>query len=100
MDMPFLSTTVIVFGLAILVLLACYRLRIPTIVGFLLTGLLAGPAGFGLVSNEKVVEALAQIGVVILLFSIGLEFSMQNLLQMRKTVFVGGSVQVLLPSPR
>jgi monovalent cation:H+ antiporter-2, CPA2 family len=95
MDMPFLSTTVIVFGLAILVLLACYRLRIPTIVGFLLTGLLAGPGGFGLVSNEKVIEALAQIGVVILLFSIGLEFSMHNLLQLKKTVFVGGSVQVL-----
>ncbi len=95
MEMPFLSTTVIVFGLAILVLLACYRLRIPTIVGFLLTGLLAGPGGFALVSNEKVVESLAQIGVVILLFSIGLEFSLQNLLQLRKTVFAGGSVQVL-----
>jgi monovalent cation:H+ antiporter-2, CPA2 family len=95
MDMPLLSTTVIVFGLAIAVLLACYRLKIPTIVGFLLTGILAGPGGFGLVSNQQVVETLAQIGVVILLFSIGLEFSMQNLLQLRKTVFLGGPVQVL-----
>jgi CPA2 family monovalent cation:H+ antiporter-2 len=65
-------------------------------VGFLLTGVLAGPAGLGLVTNEKEVETLAQIGVVILLFSIGIEFSMQNLLQMRKTVLVGGSLQVFL----
>jgi CPA2 family monovalent cation:H+ antiporter-2 len=96
MDSSFLSTTVIVFGLSILVLLLCYRLRIPTIVGFLLTGVLAGPAGLGLVTHQKEVETLAQIGVVLLLFSIGIEFSLKNLVQIRKTVFVGGTLQVLL----
>ncbi len=96
MDTSFLSTTVIVFGLAILVLLACHKLKIPSIVGFLLTGVLAGPSGLGLVTSEKEVELLAQIGVVILLFSIGIEFSMQSLMQMRKTFFMGGTLQIVL----
>ena len=95
MQTLFLSTTVIVFGLSILVLLFCYRLRIPTIVGFLMTGVLAGPAGFGLVSETHAVETLAQIGVVLLLFSIGIEFSLKNLVQIRNTVLVGGTVQVV-----
>jgi CPA2 family monovalent cation:H+ antiporter-2 len=95
MQTSFLSTTVIVFGLSILVLLFCYRLRIPTIVGFLLTGVLAGPAGFGLVGNQSEVETLAQIGIVLLLFSIGIEFSLKNLLQIKNIVLVGGSLQVL-----
>lgn len=95
METSFLSTTVVVFGLSILVLLVCHRLKIPAIVGFLLTGVLAGPSGLGLVTNQKEVELLAQIGVVILLFSIGIEFSMQTLVQMRKTVFAGGSLQIL-----
>jgi CPA2 family monovalent cation:H+ antiporter-2 len=96
MQTSFLSTTVIVFGLSILVLLFCYRLRIPTIVGFLLTGVLAGPAGFGLVGNQSEVETLAQIGIVLLLFSIGIEFSLKNLLQIKNIVLVGGTLQVLL----
>jgi CPA2 family monovalent cation:H+ antiporter-2 len=96
METSFLSTTVVVFGLSILVLLVCHRLKIPAIVGFLLTGVLAGPSGLGLVTNQKEVELLAQIGVVILLFSIGIEFSMQTLVNMRKTVFAGGTLQILL----
>jgi monovalent cation:H+ antiporter-2, CPA2 family len=95
MQSTFLSTTVIVFGLSIIVLLFCYRLRIPTIVGFLMTGVLAGPAGLRLVGETHEVETLAQIGVVLLLFSIGIEFSLKNLVQIRKTVLFGGTVQVV-----
>ena len=96
MQTSFLSTMVIVFGLSILVLLFCYRLRIPTIVGFLLTGVLAGPAGFGLVGNHNEVETLTQIGIVLLLFSIDIEFSLKSLLQIKNIVLVGGTLQVLL----
>lgn len=91
MQTSFLSTTVIVFGLSILVLLVCYRLRIPTIVGFLLTGMLAGPV----VGNRSEVETLAQIGIVLLLFSIGIEFSLKNLVQIKNIVLIGGPLQVL-----
>ena len=63
---------------AIAVLLVSNRLRIPSVVGFLLTGVLIGPSGLGLVSTTERVEIFAEIGVVFLLFAIGLEFSLAS----------------------
>jgi len=65
-------------------------------VGFLLAGILAGPYGLGLVKAAHKVEILAEIGVVLLLFTIGIEFSLQRLLKIKKSVLMGGSIQVLL----
>jgi len=94
MEIPLLKDILIIFTLAIAVLLVCHRLRVPSIVGFLLTGLLAGPHGLGLVTAVENVELLAQIGVILLLFTIGIEFSLPDLLEMKKAVLVGGSLQV------
>ena len=94
MQIPLLSDIVIILGLAIGVLFLCHQMRIPGIVGFLLTGVLAGPHGFGLISAVHEVESLAEIGVVLLLFTIGLEFSMRSLWQLKRSVLVGGSFQV------
>jgi CPA2 family monovalent cation:H+ antiporter-2 len=94
--MPLLQEIVIIFGLSILVLFAFSRLRIPAVVGFLLTGLLAGPYGLGLVKAVHEVELLADVGVVLLLFTVGMEFSLDALLRIKKSVLVGGSLQVLL----
>ena len=96
MQIPLLSEIVIIFGLSILVLFICYRLRVPTIVGFLLTGIIAGPHGLGLIKAVHEVETLAEIGVVLLLFTIGIEFSLKSLVQVRRSVLLGGSLQVLL----
>jgi len=96
MSSTLLSSIVIVFALSIAVLFACYRLRIPTIVGFLVTGILAGPAGLKLINATHNVETLSQIGVVLLLFSIGIEFSLKNLLAIKKTVLIGGTLQLVL----
>ena len=96
MEIPLLSDIVVIFGLSIAVLFVCYRLRIPTIVGFLLTGVLAGPYGLGLVKGVHEVEILAEIGVILLLFTIGIEFSLKDLLKIRRSVLLGGSLQVLL----
>jgi Kef-type K+ transport system, predicted NAD-binding component len=96
MQTTMLSSIVVIFGLSILVLFACYRLRIPTIVGFLLTGILAGPSGLRLVQATQDVEMLAQIGVVLLLFSIGIEFSLKQLLSIKKIMLLGGTLQVVL----
>lgn len=96
MQIPLLDDIVIIFGLAILVLYLCHQLRIPAIVGFLLTGVLAGPHGFGLIAAVHDVESLAEIGVVLLLFTIGLEFSMKNLWQLKKLILIGGSFQVFV----
>jgi len=96
MEIPLLNDIVVIFGLAIAVLFICYRLRVPTVVGFLLTGIFVGPYGFGLVKAVHEVEIFAEIGIVLLLFTIGIEFSLERLLQIRKSVLMGGSLQVLL----
>ncbi len=96
MQIPLLNDIVIIFGLAIAVLFICHRLRVPTVVGFLLTGIFVGPYGLGLIKAVHEVEILAEIGVVLLLFTIGIEFSLQRLLQIKKSILLGGSLQVLL----
>ena len=94
MEIPLLYDVVIIFGIAIAVLFICHRLGIPTVVGFLLTGTVAGPYGFGLINAVHEVEVFAEVGVVLLLFTIGIEFSLKRLLQIRKSVLLGGSLQV------
>ena len=80
MDIPLLPDIVAIFCLSIGVLLVCHQVKIPPIVGFLLTGVLCGPTALGLVQNPHAVELLAEIGVVLLLFSIGLEMSGEELM--------------------
>ncbi len=96
MEIQMLNDIIIIFGLSIAVLFICYRLRVPTVMGFLLTGIFVGPYGFGLVKAVHEVEIFAEIGIVLLLFTIGIEFSLERLLQIRKSVLMGGSLQVLL----
>lgn len=96
MNLLLLEDFVIIFGLATLVIFFFHKYRIPAIVGFLITGVLTGPHGFGLVQNHEDIEILAEIGVILLLFTIGIEFSLKTLIRIRRTVFLGGSLQVLL----
>jgi len=96
MEILLLNDIIVIFGLAIAVLFICHRLHVPAVVGFLLTGIFVGPYGFGLVKAVHEVEILAEIGIVLLLFTIGIEFSLERLLQIRKPVLMGGSLQVSL----
>ncbi|MDD5642796.1 MAG: cation:proton antiporter, partial [Syntrophales bacterium] len=94
MPVPILTDLVIIFGLSLVVLFICHQLRVPVTVGFILTGILAGPHILGLVKAIHEVEVLAEIGVILLLFTIGVEFSFANLLQIRQSVLVAGPIQV------
>ncbi|MFZ2087471.1 MAG: cation:proton antiporter, partial [Desulfobaccales bacterium] len=94
MPVPILTDLVIIFGLSLVVLFICHRLRVPVTVGFILTGILAGPHLLGLIKAIHEVEMLAEIGVILLLFTIGVEFSFANLLQIRQSVLVAGPIQV------
>ncbi len=94
MPVPILTDLVIIFGLSIAVIFICHQLRVPATVGFILTGILAGPHVLGLVRAIHEVEILAEIGVILLLFTIGVEFSFANLLQIRQSVLVAGPFQV------
>jgi CPA2 family monovalent cation:H+ antiporter-2 len=94
MPVPILTDLVIIFGLSLVVLFVCQKLRVPVTVGFILTGILAGPHLLRLVKAVHEVEVLAEIGVILLLFTIGVEFSFANLLQIRQSVLVAGPIQV------
>jgi CPA2 family monovalent cation:H+ antiporter-2 len=90
----FLRDLVVLFALAIIVVIACFRIRIPPLVGFLITGVLAGPSALKLIQDQHSVETLAEVGVVLLLFSIGLEFSLESLMRLKSVLFAGGGLQV------
>lgn len=94
MEVPIFKEIVIIFTLAIGVLLVCHRLKLPGVVGFLVTGVLCGPHGFGLVHATDDVQNLATIGIVLLLFTVGMEFSIKNILKYKKYFFGGGVLQV------
>ena len=94
MEIILLTDIVIIFGLAVAVLLVFHFLRLPAVVGLLLTGILAGPHGFGLIGAVHEVEVLAEVGVILLLFTIGIEFSFKKLIEIKKQALVGGSLQV------
>ncbi len=94
MELAILRDIVIIFALSTFVNLLFTRLKIPTVVGYLLTGIIAGPHLLALVGDEHNIEILAEIGVVFLLFTIGLEFSLKHLLKIRRIVFLGGLLQV------
>jgi len=95
MEHIILKDIIIVFGLSLLILTSCKSLKIPSILGFLITGIIAGPHGLGLLSSEKEVEILAEMGIVFLLFTIGIEFSLKNLVRLKRAFLLGGSTQVI-----
>ena len=93
---PYLLDIIIVLALSILVIAIGSRLKIPGVVGFLLTGLLVGPYGLGLIKDPQMVDILAEIGIIFLLFTIGMQFSFKTLLAMKKIVIIAGTLQVVL----
>ncbi|TFH42456.1 MAG: potassium transporter KefB [Chrysiogenales bacterium] len=92
--MELLSNIIIVFSIAIVVLFICVRLKIPAIAGLLITGIITGPHALSIVETVRDVEVLAEIGVILLLFTIGIELSIKQLLRIRRSVFLGGALQV------
>lgn len=85
---------IIILLLTIVVVYLGHRIRLPVILGFLLTGILAGPHGLGIITDRHEIELLAEIGVILLLFEIGIEFSLRELFRSGKTVLLGGGLQV------
>ena len=94
MEVPFLYEIVIIFLLSIVVTIVCNRLKLPATVGFLLTGVLCGPSLLGIVSNREAIDQVADIGVAMLLFTIGMELSGDALSRLKRPVFLGGSLQI------
>lgn len=83
-------------GCAVFAVALFKRLRLPAILAYLLVGALIGPGGFGLIHEDASIRELAEFGVVFLLFTIGLEFSLPQLMALRRLVFGMGGAQVAL----
>lgn len=95
-EIEFLKDIVIIFGLASLVVFLFNKFKLPSVVGFLLTGIIAGPYALGLIADLEVIDILAEIGVILLLFIIGMEFSVKKLIKIKNIVFIGGLLQVVM----
>jgi len=94
--LPLIDELALIAGLGVLVTVVLARLQLPTVAGLLLAGALVGPFGLGWIRSQHAIETLAELGVVMLLFTIGLEFSLTRLKNIFKRVALGGALQVLL----
>ncbi|MEI7811882.1 MAG: cation:proton antiporter [Ignavibacteria bacterium] len=92
---PIIEALVIIFLASLLIIFIFRKLNLPGIAGFLTAGILIGPHGFKLITEIRTINVMAEIGVMLLLFTIGLEFSVSRLLKIRRFLFVAGGMQVL-----
>ncbi|MBN9054183.1 MAG: cation:proton antiporter, partial [Rhizobiales bacterium] len=91
---PLIATLVAGICLAFLAGLVAHRFRLPPIAGYLLAGVCIGPFTPGFVADQKLANELAEIGVILLMFGVGLHFSPKDLMQVRKVAIPGALVQI------
>lgn len=92
--LPFLGEMVTLLVTSVVIAYLCYQIRLVSIVGFLLAGVLIGPSVLGLVRNETLIQNTAEIGVILLLFTIGIEFKLDQLRRIWRELLLGGGLQV------
>ena len=94
-----ISTIVIGLVLALAFGIVAHRLRLPPLIGYLLAGIAVGPLTPGYVADASVANELAEIGVILLMFGVGLHFSLEDLLSVRRIAVSGAAAQVLFSIP-
>jgi K+:H+ antiporter len=92
--MEILPSFVLLFSLSLVIVMVCDRLKLPTILGFLVTGIISGPNGLGLVSHVDDVHQIAEIGVILLLFRIGMKLKLGKIADIKRYFFIAGPLQV------
>ena len=93
-DFPLITTIAAAFGLALVLGVAAARLKLPPLVGYLLAGILIGPATPGFVADVALAGQLAEIGVMLLMFGVGLHLSLDDLLAVRRIAVPGALFQI------
>ena len=91
---PVLLELALLFALCVAAGVLFHRFRMPPIVGFLVIGAMVGPHAIGLVRHEETVQQLAEVGVVVLLFAVGMELPLRQLARLRRTILLGGGAQI------
>ncbi|MDX9760206.1 MAG: cation:proton antiporter, partial [Bacteroidota bacterium] len=92
--MPILSELLLIMLFSAVALFLCHKIGIPPLIGYLLTGILVGPSALGLITQVEMVDSLANIGVILLMFSVGLQFSLGELARMGRAVLIGMGLQM------
>lgn len=95
-DIGVLKELLIVLATTLSIVFVFQKLRLPAVVGFLLAGVIMGPNGLRIIPDQRQVEILAEIGIVLLLFTIGLEFSIANIISIYRAVLWGGILQITI----
>ncbi|MFB3145709.1 MAG: cation:proton antiporter, partial [Nitrospirales bacterium] len=93
-DSSVLRDVIVIFTVSVGVVFLFQKLHLPSIAGFLVAGTLVGPYGLNLISDREQVQVLAEVGVIILLFTIGLEFSLAHLKSSKSLLLIAGPAQV------
>ena len=96
MNEPLVIETLILIGASVISIALLSRLNLPAVLGYLFAGVAIGPLGFGLVAASEGPRFLADLGLILLMFMVGLEFSWAEMWAARRAVFVAGALQVLL----
>ncbi len=96
MDFNFFNQLLIIFSVSVFAIALFHRLRIPDTLAYLMVGIVLGPTATGIIDTNFDITLLAEMGVVFLLFSLGLEFSLANVFAMRRIVFGLGGLQVMI----
>jgi CPA2 family monovalent cation:H+ antiporter-2 len=89
-----IQDVVVLYGLALAFLLVGSRLRLPGIISLIVTGVIAGPGGLGLVSSDASVRTLSEVGIALLLFMVGLDLSIHDMRRLWRNALVGGGAQM------
>jgi CPA2 family monovalent cation:H+ antiporter-2 len=94
-ESPLISTIVITLTLAFVLGALAHRLKLPPIVGYLIAGIAIGPFTPGYVADQEIASQLAELGVILLMFGVGLHFSLEDLLSVRNIAVPGAVVQIV-----
>ncbi len=95
-DFPLLRDLIIILAVGLPITFAFHKLKLPAIIGYLITGVVIGPYGIRLIFEIDAVKTLSEVGVALLLFTIGLEFSLTRMTRNIKTIVGSGGIQVVL----
>ncbi|MCB0580802.1 MAG: cation:proton antiporter, partial [Phaeodactylibacter sp.] len=94
--MQLLAELTLIFSIAAFILYISARLKVPSIIGLIFSGLVVGPYGLGFIQSDADIQVLAEIGILLLLFTIGVEFSVEKLSKNLRWIILGGGVQFFL----
>lgn len=93
-DMPLLTTIALGLSAAFICGMIAHKLKLPAIVGFLVAGIIIGPFTPGYIADAHVAEQLSEIGIVLLMFGVGLHFSLKDLMEVKRIAVPGAVVQI------